>query len=143
MLRLALGKLVLRDGGVAHVVHARQTHTEAAAVVHHAGQGHAAHVHAVISPLARDKHLTLRLALDAVVAQRHLHGRVHRLGARVGEEDAVEALGRVVRHALGQLKSLGVCTQEGRSEVQRLQLLVDRLSDLLAAVAGGHAEQAC
>jgi hypothetical protein len=76
-----------------------------------------------------------------VVHQRDLHRGVHRLAARVDEEDAVQALRACTRDALRQLERLGMRAQERRGEVQRLQLLVHRLGDLLSAVAGGHAEQ--
>ena len=128
--------------GVAHVVHTAQTQAKSAAVVDHASERHAAHVHAVISPLARDKDLALRLAAHAVVGQGHLHGRVDGLTARVDKKHAVNTFGGVVRDALGELERFAVRAHERRREIQGLKLLVHGVGNLLAAVAGSDTEQA-
>ena len=142
LIGLATHHAVLRQGGVAHVKHAGQARAESAAVVDHAGQRHAAHVHAVVSPFARDEDLALGVATHTVKGQRHLHRRVDGFAARIGEEDAVQARRRELGHARRELERLGLRAQERRGEVQRLQLLVHRLGDLASAMAGGDAEQA-
>ena len=91
VLRLAAGEGVPRQVvGVAQVVGARQGQ-EGAAVVDQAAHRDAAEADPVIALLAADQPGALALAAGAVVGERDLQRRVHRLRAGVGEEDPVEA----------------------------------------------------
>ncbi len=138
---LAAHERVLGQRGVPHEVHAGQADAERAPVVDHARQRHAAHVDPVVGALARHEQLPMALAADAVIRQRHLHRRVDRFRAGAGEEHAVQARGRVLRHPLGELERLGMGTRERHRVVERRELLEDRLGDLGPAVPGSHAEE--
>ena len=124
-----------------HVRDGRQPRPELAAVVDEARQRDAAEADAVIGAFARDEHVAPALAARLVVGERDLHRRVDRLGAGVDEEDAVEVAGRQLGDARRELELLRVRAQERRAEVELPQLGADRVGDLLAAVAGGDAEQ--
>ena len=76
-----------------------------------------------------------------MVGERDLHRRVDRLGAGIDEEDAVEVAGRQLGDARRELELLRMRAQERRAEIELAQLGADRVGDLLAAVAGGDAEQ--
>ncbi|MEY9923331.1 hypothetical protein ABIF99_009646 [Bradyrhizobium japonicum] len=143
MLRLILGEGVAGEVmGVADVVDARQQGREGAAVGDHAADRGAAEADAVIAALAADQAGAARLAVGAVIGERDLQRGVDRLGAGVGEEDAVEALRRDLGQTLGEVECQRMAHLERRSEVQRHQLPLDRGGDLLAAVAGIDAPEA-
>jgi len=98
-------------------------------------QGHPAEIDAVIGPLPRYEAEALPLATGPVIGHRDLHGAVDGLGAGVAEEDLLHALRRDAGHPAGGLEGNGMAAVEGRSEVQLLELAMDGVDDLLAAVA--------
>ena len=103
----------------------------------------AAEIDAVIRALARDEHRAPALAARLVIGERDLHRGVDRLRPRVGEEDAVQVARRQLRDARRELELLRMRRAvNGAHEVELAQLRADRVGDLLAAVAGGDAEQA-
>ena len=142
-LRLAAREGVLRRiVRVAHVVHARHQRAENLAVADDAADRGAAEIDAVVALLAADQADALALAALAVVGDRELERGIHRLGARVGEEDARHALGQQRRELLGELEGRRMAHLERRREVQRRHRLLHRLDDGLAAMAGVDAPQA-
>ena len=128
--------------GVAQVVDARQQRPEHLAVGDHAAHRHAAEVDAVITALAADEAGALAFAAGAVVGQRDLQRRLHRLRAGVGEEHLVHALGRDAGQPRGEFEGLGMAHLEGGSEVQLRRLFLDRPHDARPVVACVHAPQA-
>ncbi len=122
--------------GVADVIDAREQAAEHLAVGHHAAHRDAAEVHAVVATLTADEAGAGAFAAHAVVGDGHLQRRLDRLGAGVGEEDAVEPGGGDAGQAVGQLEGLGVAHLEGRCEVQLGGLLLDGLDDALPAMPG-------
>ena len=128
--------------GVADMVDARQMGRKRAAVVDHAADRHAAEADAVIAALAADQAGAGRLAGGAMIGERDLQRGIDRLGARVGEEDAVEALRRDLGEPLGEIERQGMAHLERWREVEVHQLALDRGRDLLAAVAGIDAPEA-
>jgi len=102
---------------------------------------HAAEVDAVIAALTPDEAETLRFAAGAMVGERDLERRVDRFGARIGEEQAREALRRDAREPLGELERDRMAHLEGGREVHRRDLALDRLDDLRAAMPRVHAPE--
>jgi hypothetical protein len=143
----AVGGLAAREGveggqvGVGQVVHIGQHGAELPAVGADAADRHAAEADAVIAALPAHEAHPLRLAARLVVGQRHLERGVGALAAGIGEEDVVQPLGRQLRHAGGGLEGDGVAELEGGREIQDGGLLLDRLDDLAAAMAGIAAPQ--
>ena len=127
--------------GVRQVVDACQKRTEELAVVDDATHRDAAEADAVIAAFAADQAGPLPLAADVPVGQRDLQRGVDSLGARIGEKDVVEVAGRELGDARGELEGLGMAELEGRREVELGRLLLDRLDDGLAIVAGVAAPQ--
>src|SRR5205823_10680099 len=111
---------------------------ELAPVVDHAGERHAAEIYAVIGALTRDEHAAAALTTRVVVGERDLHRRVDRLGARVHEEDAVQITGRELGHALCQLETLRMATQEWSDEVELGELPVNRLDRKSTRLNSSH-----
>ena len=140
--------LVLGEGvageimGVADMIDAGQQGGEGAAVGDHAADRGAAEADAVIAALAADQAGAARLAVGAMIGERDLQRGIDRLGAGVGEEDAVEALRRDLGEALGEIEGERMAHLERRREIQRHQLPLDRSRDLLAAMAGIDAPEA-
>jgi len=137
-LGLAAGeRRVLEDHRRTHMVHAWQQHgAERLAVRHHAADGHAAEVDAVIAAFTPDEAHLRGVALGAVIRERHLERGLHGLRAGVREEDVVEAFGRDVHEARGRFECFDVPHHERAGEVERLGLFLDRGDDLRPAVAG-------
>ena len=132
---------VLLQVRVPHVHDAGDARTVLAPVVDDAGQRDAAEVDAVIRALARHEHRPARLSARLVVGERDLHRRVHRFRAGVDEEDVIEVARRELGDARRELEALRMRAQERGDEIEIAELPVHRLGDLLAAVAGGDAEQ--
>ncbi len=143
MLGLVLGEGIAGEVvGVADVIDARQQGGEGASVGHHAADRRAAEADAMIAALTADQAGAARLAGRTVIGERDLQRSVDRLGAGVGEEDAVEALRRDFGKPLGEIERQRMPHLERRREIQRHELALDRGGDLLAAVAGIDAPQA-
>ena len=106
-----------------------------------AGDGERALRGAVVGDRAADDLVLARLAGELEVVLGQLPGRLDRLAAAGGEEDAVEVAGGVVRHPLGQLDRAGVGVGPQRVEGQRRGLLRGGLGQLLATVADLGDEQ--
>ena len=111
------------------------------AVDRHARHRHAADVDAVVALLPADETRTDPFAAQPVVAHRHLHHRVDRLRAGVGEEDVVETLGREGGHALRDLEGERVSGGERGGEIELAGLLPDCVDDPRPAVARIHAPE--
>ena len=71
-----------------------------------------------------------------MVSERDLERAVHRLGARVAEQDVAEIARRHLGEACGELKGGRVADLEGRSIIEPSGLAADRLDDRFAAMAG-------
>src|SRR5690606_33042362 len=127
---------------MADVVDAGDARAEGLPVRPDAAHRHAAEVDAVVAALAADQPEALALAAGTVVGKRDLEGRIGRLGAGIGEEDARVALGRNLRKPLGELKGDRVAHLERGREVELRRLLADRLDDPRPAVAGVDAPEA-
>ena len=82
----------------------------------------AAEAHAVVAALAADQARARAFAAHAVVGERDLQRRVDRLGAGVGEEHVIEALGRDLHQLIGECERARVRHLERRRVVQRLEL---------------------
>src|SRR5690606_1397353 len=95
-----------------------------------------------VAALAADQPEALALAAGTVVGKRDLEGRIGRLGAGIGEEDARVALGRNLRKPLGELEGDRVAHLERGREIELRRLLADRLDDPRPAVAGVDAPEA-
>ena len=124
------------------VVDARQMGRERAAVRHHAADRHAAEADAVIAALAADQARPRPLSDGALVGERDLQRGVDRLGARIGEEDAVEPLRRDLGEPLGEIERQRMAHVERGREVEVRQAALDGGGDLAAAVAGIDAPEA-
>ena len=106
----------------------------------HAGERERAERHPVVGDLARDRLRALRLALGQVVLADDLPGRLDRLRAAVGEEDAVEVAGRALGERGGELdrrrvRGRPVRVERERGELRgrdRGHLLAERVADLAA-----------
>ena len=137
--------LLARIVGVAQVVGAGQRR-EGAAVVDDAAHRDAAEADAVIAALAPDQPGAGALADRPLVGQRDLQRGVDRFRARAGEEHPVElpplGAGGDLGELLGEFEGDGVAHLEGRGEVHRRELALDRGRDPAAAVAGIAAPQA-
>ena len=118
-----------------------QQRAERLAVAHHAAEGRAADVHAVIGALAGHEIGSLPLIAGEVIGERDLHRRVDRLGAGVAEEHMIQALRGERGDAVGEGERTGMAAHEGRREVERLQLLGDRSGYLRSAMAGRRGEE--
>ena len=144
----AMLRLILREGvageimGVTDVVDARQMGREGAAVRHHAADRHAAEADAVIAALAADQARPRSLSDGALIGQRDLQRGVDRLGAGIGEEDAVEPLRRDLGEPLGEIERQRMAHVERGREVEVRQLPLDGGGDLAAAMAGIDAPEA-
>ncbi len=142
LLRLAIAEKLVAREGVAQHDDVRHGHRKCLAVLHHAGEAHAADIHPVIGPFAADETQALGLAARAVIGHDDLERGVDRLGPGIDEEHVVERVGQQRRHAPRQIKRCGMSDLEGWRIRVRRQLLVDRIRDFLARVAGWRAEQA-
>ncbi len=135
MFGLALRPAVLRDVGVRQVVDASKERAEIAAVVHDPADRDPAEAHAVIAPLATDQPRPAALAARPVIGERDLERAVDRLGARIGEEDMLEPVGREVAHPVRQFEGLGMAHLEGGRIVEFGDLLLHRFGDLRPRMA--------
>jgi hypothetical protein len=143
MLGLAPGEGVLAGQmGVRQMVDAGQQRAEHLAVGHDAAHRDAAEIDAVIAALAADQAGAGALAAGTVIGNCHLQRRVGRFGTRIGEEHMLHALRSDVDQPVGQLEHDGMAHLEGRRIVEFGGLVLDRLGDLRAAMAGVHAPQA-
>ncbi|MNV04897.1 hypothetical protein D3C71_952060 [compost metagenome] len=133
--------IALQVQGVAQEVAAGQQRAELLAVVGQPADRHAAKADSVVGLLAADEAGALALAPQAVVAQHDLHRRIHRLRAGVAEEHVVERGRRQRGQALGQHERQWRAHLERRGEIQRGRLLLDRLHDPRAGMAGIAAPQ--
>ena len=141
--RLALGeRLLLAVVGVRQMIDARQHRAERLAVVGKPADRHAAEADAVIAALAADEARALALALRDPIGQRDLQRGVGGLRAGVAEEHVVEVARRQRRDPARQLEGARMAELEGRREVELGRLLLDRLDDRIAVVAGVGAPQA-
>ena len=77
-----------------------------------------------------------------MVGDGDLQRRFHRFGARIGVENMLEGLGRHVAQGVGQLEGLGMAHLEGGGVIELGYLLLHRLGDARAVVAGVAAPQA-
>jgi len=142
VLRLPPGEPRLRAPGVPHVDDAGDAGAVGAAIGHHARQRDAAEIDAVISPLARDEHDPPRLTAGTMISKRDLHSAFDRFRARIGEENAVQALRRQRGNRGGGAKGLGMAAREAGRVVQRHQLFPHRVGDFHTAMPGRASEQA-
>ncbi len=142
VLGLALGEGVRRQVRVRQVIDTRQHRAEPLAIVHHAAHGDAAEADTVIAALAADETRACALAVGAVIGERDLERRVHRLGTRVAIEGVVEVTRQHRGVTRGQLERLGMAHLKRRRIVHLVELLEDGRLDLLAAVPGIDAPQA-
>ena len=131
-----------RQMRVRQVVDAGQQRAEHLAVGDDAADRDAAEIDAVIAALAADQAGARALALGAVVGERDLQRGVDRFRTGIGEEHMVQARRRDVDQPVGELEDDRMAHLEGRRVVELGRLLLDRLGDLRAAVAGIDAPQA-
>ncbi len=127
--------------GVADMIDARKMRRELPAVVDDAADRHAAETDPMIAALAADQAGARRLAGGTVIGQRDLQRGIDRLRTGIGEEDAVEPLGRDRRQLLGEIERDRMAHLERRRIIQRHQLPLHRVRDLAPAVTGVHAPQ--
>ena len=126
VLRLILGKRVAGEiMGVTDVIDTRQMGRKRAAVRHHAADRHAAETDAVIAALAADQARPRSLSDGALVGERDLQRGVDRLGARIGEEDAIEPLRRDLGKPLGEIERQRMAHVERGREVEVRQAALD------------------
>ena len=130
-----------RQMRVRHVVDAGQQRAEHLAVGDDAADRDAAEIDAVIAALAADQAEARAVALGAMIGERDLQRGVDRFRTGIGEEHVVEALRRDVDQPVGEFEDDRVAHLEGRRVVELGRLLLDRLGDLRAAVAGIDAPQ--
>ena len=143
VLRLPAGeRIALKVVGVGQVVDAVHERPEQLAVGDHAAHRDAAEAHPVIAALAADEARARALAAHALRGDGDLERRVHRLRARVAEEHVVEVAGHQCRQPRRQLEGAGMAHLEGRRVVHARHLVLHRLDDLGAAVAGIDAPHA-
>ena len=137
----ALGEGQVRLQGVRQVVgvHHLAEHLAVAADAAEAGAGD---VHAVVATGTADELGLARLALQAPVGTRHLHGGVGALGARTGVEHVVEAGRGQLGDLFGQQVGQRMAVLEARGVVEGAQLTGDRFLNLGAVVAGAAGPQA-
>jgi len=109
---------------------------EQIAVLGDAADRGAAEAGAVIAPLAGDEARARAGAGKLVISERNLERRVHRLRARVAEEDAVELAGRELCQARCELKGRSVAGLEGGRVIEPGRLAADGLDDGRPAMAG-------
>ena len=126
---------------VADMVYAGYARSEGLLVRLQPADRHAAEVDAVVAALAADQAKALPFAARPMVGERDLERGVDRFRAGVGEKHPREALGRDTREPLGELEGDRMTHLEGRREVHRGDLALDRLDDLRAAVPRVHAPQ--
>jgi hypothetical protein len=96
----------------------------------------------VIAAVAGDEARARAGAGKLVKAERDLERAVHRLGARVAEQDVAEIARRHLGEARGELKARRVPRLKGGHVVEPSGLAADRLDDGSAAMAGIAAPQA-
>ena len=118
------------------MIDAGQQRAEHLAVVDDAADRGAAEADAVIAALAADQAGAGALALDLVIGQRDLQRGVGGFRSGIAEEHVVEAGGRQIGDAAGELEGLRNAELERRRVIQRLGLLGDRRRNLAAAMAG-------
>ena len=118
---------------MAQVIDAGQHRPKHLRLFDHAADRDAAEADAVIALFAADQAGALALAAGAVIGQRDLERGIHRLGAGIGEEHVVEWLRRNRGQAFGQHEGQRMAHLEGRREIQRGDLLADRLHDARCA----------
>ena len=134
---LALGEgLLLAIVGVRQMIDAAQRGAEHLAVRHDPAHRNAAEADAVIAALAPDQAHARGLAAHVVVGERDLERGVDRLRARIAEEHVIEIAGRERRDAARELERLRVRELERRRIIEFGGLLLDRLDDRGAVVAG-------
>ena len=96
----------------------------------------------MIGPLAADQAVLVRLAARALVGERDLESAFDALRSRVGEEDAVEAIGREAGEAVGEFEGERVAEIEVTGVVEFACSLADGFDDLRLVVPGGDAPEA-
>src|SRR5205814_5353453 len=99
------------------VIDAGNAGAEVLAVMGEAADRDAAEIYAVVTALAANEPEALRLAARTVIGERDLEGAVDRLGTRVGEEDALEALRRNGGQPVSELERDRMAHLEGRGEI--------------------------
>ena len=104
LLGLTVAEQFLARPGVADRDHVRQRDREGLAVLDHAGQRDAAHVHAVIGALPRYEAQALALAIGAVVGHHHFQRGINAFGTGVREEHVVHRFGQQGCDLAGQLE---------------------------------------
>ena len=115
--------------------------TEAGPVLVQPAHRQPAEVHPVIGPVQRDEPGLVGQAPALPVGPGHLERGLHRLRARVGEEDVVQVARRALRHRPGKPLGRLVAVAEQAVVLQRRELALHRLGDLGPAVAhdgAGH-----
>ena len=126
---LTFGKRVVSDVvGMPEMVDARKL-CEGAPIVDDAPDRDAAEADAVIATLSPDEPGARSPSDGALVRERYLQGRFDRFGARAREEDAIEARGRDLGEPFRELECDRMTHLEGRREIERVQLSLDRLGD--------------
>jgi hypothetical protein len=128
--------------GVRQVVDAGQERSEELAVRYDASHRDAAEADAVVAALAPDQAGPLPLAADVPVGQRDLQRRIDGLGAGIAEEYVVEVARGELGEPRGEGEPAGMAELEGRREIERFGLGLDRRDDLIPVVAGIAAPQA-
>ena len=129
------------DVGVRHVAGAGDERFELVAQVGDPGRRERPQRGAVVGDLAGDEFVLLAFAVGAVVVARQLQRRLDRLGAAVGEEDAVEVARRQVGDPRGEFDRPRVGVAPQGEEVELFDLARGGLAVLGAAVAGVDAEE--
>ena len=120
--RLALGEgLLLAVIGVRQVIDAGQQRAEHLAVVDDAADRGAAEADAVIAAFAADQAAAGALAVDLMIGQRDLERGIGGLRSGIAEEHVIEAGGREVGDAAGELEGLRNAELERRRIVERLR----------------------
>ena len=127
---------------VGQVIDAADHRAEIHPVARDAADGHAAEIDAVIGALAADEAVLVRLAARLLVGERDLERGLDALRSGVGEEDAVEAVGREAGEAVGEFEGERMAHVEVAGVVEFARGLADRLDDLRLVVAGGDAPEA-
>lgn len=95
----------------------------------------------MVGDLAGDEFVLLAFAVGAVVVARQLQRRLDRLGATVGEEDAVEVTRRQVGDPRGEFDRPRVGVAPQGEEVELFDLSRGGLAVLGAPVTGVDAEE--
>ena len=124
------------------MVHIRQQRAELLAIRPDAAHRHAAKAHAMIAAFAPDQPHARAFAPRLVIGQRDFQRRICGFAARIGEENAVHAIGRHIRNPRGGFKGNRVAKLEGGREIHDRGLLLDGLHNLPPAMPGIAAPKA-